>query len=266
MAFAPWVVYTMRMRPIIIGAGRGSRLQHNTEQVPKTLVPVMGRPMLDWILDAQAEAGFSRKDVIFIGGYKIDVVKARYPEFEYVENTDWPNNNILGSLLCARHLFNDGFTFTYADIVYDGAIAKNVTQSPHSIALGCDVKWRRRYVARSQHPETDAEKLRAEGERVVEISRKIDSDRASGEFIGVAKFDASGAAELVRAYDEAKSEWAGKVFREGRTFEKAYVIDLLQWMIERGSIMHRVDTPGAYMELDTIEDLSFASSWWESRG
>ena len=49
------------MRPIIIGAGRGSRLEHLTEEIPKTLVPVMGRPMLDWVLEALAAAGFSAK-------------------------------------------------------------------------------------------------------------------------------------------------------------------------------------------------------------
>jgi bifunctional N-acetylglucosamine-1-phosphate-uridyltransferase/glucosamine-1-phosphate-acetyltransferase GlmU-like protein len=41
------------VRALIIGAGRGSRLGHN---IPKTLVPVMGRPMLDWILEALKKA------------------------------------------------------------------------------------------------------------------------------------------------------------------------------------------------------------------
>ena len=40
------------MKAIIIGAGRGSRLKHLTEDIPKTLVPILGRPMLDGILDA----------------------------------------------------------------------------------------------------------------------------------------------------------------------------------------------------------------------
>ena len=35
-----------------------------------------------------------------------------------------------------------------------------------------------------------------------------------------------------------------------------------QWMIERGSEFHKVDTPGGYMELDTLEDLSMAETWW----
>jgi NDP-sugar pyrophosphorylase family protein len=69
--------------PVLIGAGRGSRLQHRTEEIPKTLVDVMGRPMLEWILDALKEGGFSRKDIVFVCGYKADVLRARYPEFTY---------------------------------------------------------------------------------------------------------------------------------------------------------------------------------------
>ena len=46
------------------------------------------------------------------------------------------------------------------------------------------------------------------------------------------------------------------------TFERAYLIDLVQWMIERGAEVHRVDTPGGYMEIDTEQDLAFAPRWW----
>src|SRR5437660_380178 len=90
------------MRPVLIGAGRGSRLSHLTDEIPKTLVPVMGRPMLDWILDALGAAGFRRRDVVFVCGYRADVLRARYPEFTYVVNDAWERNNILASLLYAR--------------------------------------------------------------------------------------------------------------------------------------------------------------------
>ena len=193
------------MRPIVIGAGRGSRLGPETDEVPKALVPVMGRPMLDWILDALGAGGFARKDVLFIGGYKIDVVRARYPELSYVENRDWERNNILGSLLCARESLSAGFVSTYADIVYRGSTVKKLVASPHDKVLACDTDWRRRYVDRSQHPETDGEKMRAEGDRVVELSRRIPSEKASGEFIGVMKFSADGAREMVGAFDEARA-------------------------------------------------------------
>ncbi len=250
------------MRPIVIGAGRGSRLGPETDDIPKALVPVMGRPMLDWILEALSAAGFAPSDVVFICGYREDVVRARYPKFTYVVNRDWECNNILASLLCAREHLTGGFVSTYADIVYRGSTVKKLAASAHDKVLACDTDWRRRYVDRSLHPETDAEKMRAEGPRVVELSRRIASDQASGEFIGVAKATSDGAREIVEAFDAARARWAGKTWREGRTFEKAYLIDLFQDMIDQGSAFHRVDTFGGYMEIDTREDLACAEKWW----
>jgi choline kinase len=250
------------MRPIVIGAGRGSRLGSETDDFPKALVPVMGRPMIEWILEALGAAGFAPRDVVFIGGYRADAVRARYPQFSYAENRDWEKNNILASLLCAREHLAGGFVSTYADIVYRGSTVKKLVASPHDKVLACDTDWRRRYLDRSKHPESDAEKMRAEGERVVELSRRIPSDAASGEFIGVTKFTAEGAREILDSFDAAKSTWAGKTWREGRTFERAYLIDLFQVMIEQGSAFHRVDTFGGYMEIDTQEDLACAEKWW----
>ncbi len=250
------------MRPIIIGAGRGSRLGPNTDDIPKALVPVMGKPMIEWILDALGAAGFARKDVVFICGYRAEVVRGRYPEFTFVDNHDWERNNILASLFCARSELAGGFVSTYADIVYRGSAVTKAVASPYDKVLVCDTDWRRRYVDRSQHPESDGEKMRAEGARVVELSRRIAPEKASGEFIGVAKFTPEGARELVSAYGAAQKQWSGKTWREGRTFERAYLIDLFQEMIEQGSAFHRVDTQGGYMEIDTREDLACAEKWW----
>lgn len=253
------------MRAVIIGAGRGSRLEHNTAAIPKTLVEVLGRPMLEWILEALSAAGFTERDVVFIGGYAMDEVQRRYPSFTFVENRDWEQNNVLGSLLCAREHLTGGFVSTYGDIVYDGAIVEKLRAAEEDVVLGCDVAWRRRYLDRTRHPESDAEKLRADGRRVLEVSRTIGGDLAAGEFIGVAKLSAAGAHQLVTAYDRAAARHAGGHYREGRSFERAYLIDLLQEMLEAGTPMYREDTNGSYMEIDTVEDLELARRWWATR-
>jgi choline kinase len=253
------------MRAIVIGAGRGSRLGHETDQIPKTLVSVMGRPMLDWVLEALEAGGFARKDVVFICGYAEDVVRARYPELTYVRNAEWEKNNILCSLLCARNELREGFVSTYADIVYEPAIVEKLVKNPNPIVLGCDTEWRRRYTHRSQHPETDAEKMRAEGSRVTEVSRSIPSAEAAGEFIGVMKLTASGANTFIDAFDRVQADHAGRIWRDRRTFEMAYMIHLLQHLLEQGAEMHRENTRGGYMEIDTLEDLAMAETWWQTR-
>jgi len=253
------------VRPVIIAAGRGSRLKNETDDIPKTLVEVMGRPMLEWILEAFESAGLKRKDVVFVCGYRAEVIKARYPDFTYVTNHDWQNNNILLSLLMAREYLGDGFVSTYGDIVYEGAVVQKLVASTADIALGCDTAWRRRYVGRTQHPETDAEKLRAAGKRVVELSRTIPSEQADGEFIGVMKLSQAGSVDFLDAFDQAERAYGGGMFREGRSFQKAYLIDLLSEMLEQGSPMQREDTAGGYMEIDTVQDLSMAEKWWKDR-
>ena len=254
------------MKGIIIGAGRGRRLAHLTDEIPKTMVQVLGRPMLEAILEAFAAGSLTPPDVIFIAGYRGEVVRAAHPELVFVENARWERNNILMSLLCAREHMREGFVSSYADIVYRPDAVRAVVASPHDIALVCDTDWRSRYDGRSQHPESDAEKLRADpGGRVTELSRRIPADEASGEFIGVMKLTAAGAARFVRAYDEALAGTGEQApFHEGRSIEKAYLIDLLQHMIAAGEPVHCVPVHGGYMEIDTTEDVGLAERWWRA--
>jgi len=253
------------VKPVIIGAGRGRRLRHLTDDLPKTLVHVLGRPMLESILEAFEAAGFARRDVTFIAGYRAEVIEARYPEFSYVRNEDWENNNILLSLVTARAHLEGGFVSSYSDIVYRPEAVVRAVASPHDIALVCDTDWRSRYVGRSEHPESDAEKLVADGDRILELSRTLEPSRATGEFIGVMKLTRAGAARFLRAFDEARREFEdAPTFREGRTFRKAYLIDLLQHMLERGEALHCVPMHGGYMEIDTTEDAAMAEGWRRS--
>jgi choline kinase len=251
------------LKPVIIGAGRGRRLKHLTDDIPKTLVPIVGRPMLEHILSAFAAADFRRDQVIFICGYKAEVIQARYPEFSYVRNEDWPNNNILLSLLYAREHLANGFISSYADIVYKPEAVTSLMASDHDITLVCDTDWRRRYENRSEHPESDAEKMRCDGDRIVELSRNIPSEDATGEFIGVLRMTPAGAARFLHHFDEARREYGDTdPFHEGRTFAKAYLIDLLAKMLAAGEPVHCVRMHGGYMEIDTTQDVGLAAKWW----
>jgi choline kinase len=209
-----------------------------------------------------AGGGFQPRDVVYVGGYLMPVIQRAYPEFTYVENKEWEHNNILASLFCAEPAMADGFVCTYADIVYRPEPVRHLMQSTADITLIVDTDFRRRYRRRSQHPESDAEKVRTQDNRIVEVSRRIPAEDASGEYIGVAKFTPRGTALLREHYHRVLAQHGDGPFQGAPSVRMAYLIHLFQDMLEHGVEMHKVDTHGQYYEIDTTEDYQIVQEEW----
>lgn len=231
-----------------------------TEDTPKCYAEIGGKRILDWICESLQKAGIRR--IAFIGGYQIDRIRADYPGFVFYENRNWEKNNILASLFHAEAEMEGPFLCSYADILYRPSVVRRAMESPHEITVVVDTDWRARYARRLKHPEEDAEKILADGERVLRIERSISPAEAQGEYIGVARFTASGARRLCEHYRRALNEHNGRPYRGAACFQKAYLIHLFQDMIERGVPIHKVDTAGDYMEIDTTEDYQIAQETW----
>jgi choline kinase len=137
-----------------------------------------------------------------------------------------------------------------------------LAESPDDMVLGIDTAWLARYEHRTEHPPDDAEKATVADGRVTRIHRQMPEAEAHGEYIGVAKFSAAGAARLREHYHRCRREFAGQPWREARVFEKAYKILLFQEMIEAGEHFAHVDTAGGYIEVDTQQDFEYARQHW----
>jgi choline kinase len=249
------------MKAIIIAAGRGRRLMPTTADTPKCYAEIHGRRMLDWALRAFAVAGIT--DICFIGGYQIEKVQRDYPQFTFRHNEGWEHNNIMLSLMHAEDLMGDGFICCYSDILFTSDVVQRVLQPPADIALSVDTHWLERYTHRTQHPPNDAEKVTVFNGCVTRVHRGIEPKDAHGEYTGIAKFTSKGAGQLLEHFHRAREKFSGKPFREAAVFEKAYLIHLLQDMIEAGTRMAHADTPGHYMEVDTQQDFDLARQYWK---
>ena len=62
------------MRAIILAAGRGARLRPLTDQMPKPLVPVDGKPLIEHHIEGLAEAGF--REIVINQGHLGDMLPA----------------------------------------------------------------------------------------------------------------------------------------------------------------------------------------------
>ena len=251
------------MRVIVIGAGRGRRLMPTTADAPKCFAEVAGKRLIDWAVEAFAASGL--KNVCFIGGYQIDKVKTDYPQFTFRHNNQWEHNNILASLFYAADLMDEPFICCYSDILFTADVIGRLARAEDDMALGVDTAWLARYEERTDHPPDDAEKVIAANGHVTRVHRQIPETQAYGEYIGVAKFSAAGAARLLDHYRRAQAAFAGKPWREATSFEKAYKILLFQEMIEAGERFAHVDTPGGYIEVDTQQDFEYARQHWLTR-
>ena len=58
------------LHAIVLCGGRGMRLRPLTEDLPKPLVPVRGRPIIDYIIDHLTASGVS--NIMLAGGYLVD--------------------------------------------------------------------------------------------------------------------------------------------------------------------------------------------------
>ncbi len=73
------------MKVVILCGGKGTRLKEQTEQRPKPLVEVGGKPILWHIMKIYAEQGF--KHFVLALGYKGEMIK------DYFMNYDWKAND-----------------------------------------------------------------------------------------------------------------------------------------------------------------------------
>ncbi|KXA90589.1 hypothetical protein AKJ37_01390 [candidate division MSBL1 archaeon SCGC-AAA259I09] len=64
------------MKAVILAAGVGERMQPLTQTNPKPLLPVAGRPILDYVLDSLK--GTNIRDVILVVGYLQEKIRERY--------------------------------------------------------------------------------------------------------------------------------------------------------------------------------------------
>ena len=111
---------------VILMAGSGSRLRGSDETFLKPFVPVLGRPLICYTIDALIHAGI--KKASFIVGYQsarmIEAVKQLIPskiEPCFIKNRDWRKQNGV-SLLTAANRVTSPFLLTMSDHLFDRSI------------------------------------------------------------------------------------------------------------------------------------------------
>src|SRR3954465_12537712 len=138
------------MRAVILAAGEGTRLRPYTLDRPKCLVPLAGRALLEWHVEALQRAGIEH--ITVVTGYRGELVDALgHPT---VANPRYDATNMVASLMCARDLLDGGddVVVTYGDLVFESRVARALAESDAPVGVTVDRQWQRLWERRMADP------------------------------------------------------------------------------------------------------------------
>ncbi len=122
------------MQAVILAAGKGLRLRPFTDNHPKPLVPVAGKPLLHYTLEALPDC---ITEIIIVVGYLGEQIREAIGDnwhgrpVRYVEQ---PELKGTGDALCqARNLVENKFLALNGDDIYDKVDLTELTQHNYSI-------------------------------------------------------------------------------------------------------------------------------------
>ncbi|MDC0517574.1 helix-turn-helix domain-containing protein [Candidatus Pelagibacter sp.] len=239
-------------KALIIAAGLGSRLKKHTENLPKCMLDFGGKTLLQRQIDSYKICGV--KDISLIRGYKKE--KINYKSIKYFENNDYKNNNILNSIFYAEKVINGNIIISYSDILFDSSVVERTLKSDHDISVVVDIDWRGYYVGRKDHPISEAENVIFNSNNEVEKIGKINTgnEEVHGEFIGMIKLSNRGTEIFKEHFHRLKKIYWNKPFQRAKTFQKAYLTDFIQELVDVGIKVHCVIIESGWKEIDTVED------------
>ena len=230
------------MKIIVLAAGQGTRLRPLTDDKPKCMVEINGRSIIERQLDVFERNGVEEKDICILTGYKDDVLKnhLRDKNVNFIKNDNFETTNMVCTLMCAKELINseDEIIISYGDIVYSDDIFNKIKNSSKDISVIVDEGWLSYWQKRCDNPLDDAETLKInENGELTEIGQKTnDLKDVQAQYIGLMKFKGNGIKKMVELCQEAERRSANgeNLWRTTRNYNKMYMTDLLQGLIDTG--------------------------------
>ncbi|GAB3228768.1 phosphocholine cytidylyltransferase family protein [Glycomyces halotolerans] len=243
------------MRGVILAAGQGRRLRPDTDELPKTLLPLNdSETILDTIVAGLVAVGID--DIAVTVGHAADRIRdhrpaleARYSARVTLIDNDRPDWNNAYSLWTAREHFRDGAVLVNGDTVHPHSIeSRLLAEAEHSSQL---------LLALDDHKTLtdEAMKVRIGPAGVELIHKEQPVATAAGEYIGVSLIPAGLADDLVKALEETYTR------DHTRYYEDAY-----QLLAERGEVATVSTGPVAWTEVDDHADWAAAKAIHAEKG
>jgi len=238
------------MNHIILAAGKGTRMKHHTTTRAKGMINFGGIPLLARQLHTIQK---SNPDNIFIiRGYRAnDIFFPKMNNVKYFTNKNYSKTNMIESLMCARQCFYKDAIVSYADILYNYEMLRDITNAYGDFVVAVDVNWEYYWKMRYGNIETDTESLRINDYGLITNIGEPNPplNKIDGRYVGLLKFSKKGLKIIEEIYD-SDEKW-----------KTAYMTDLLQEIINRGHNVFPLEVWNGWIEFDTVDDYRKNKGW-----
>jgi L-glutamine-phosphate cytidylyltransferase len=223
------------MTAIILAAGLGSRLQPLTEHVPKCLLELRGKTLLERQLDLLDTCRIEKVTVV-VGHNGQAIRNAVHGRVRFAEYPHFARTNNLHTLQYCGQLLATESVVLFADVLVEADALSRCILSDYDFALLVDTAGRR----------PDTMRIRLTGPLVTDVGAHVTVAECHGNFIGIAKFSSAGAIRLRRELDRMVEE---------TDFERSYYTQSLPRLAAKGQSIGAVDVGASrWFEIDNFAD------------
>ena len=123
------------MKAVILAAGKGTRLGSMTADFPKCLIPVNGKPIMQYQLESIEECGIS--ECLIVVGFKAEKVERHFgsqfrnTKLIYIKNDWFEETNNIYSLWLARHHLLEDIILLEGDVLFEPHLLEEIQRSLH---------------------------------------------------------------------------------------------------------------------------------------
>jgi|TARA_B100001750_G_scaffold180928_1_gene149448 choline kinase len=247
-------IFRNDLNAIILAAGQGTRLAPLTKNKPKCMVNLFGKTLLEWQISTFKKCGIT--DISVVTGYRADLIDL--PGLEFFQNKKFETTNMVESLFCASEKLNKSTIVSYGDIIFEKRVLDKLLESKHDFSVVIDKNWRKQWDTRFKNPLDYAESLRLNTTNdILDIGKKVqDIDEISGQYIGLMKFQNNGINIIKDFYHKCKEHSIknSNPLNPSLPFEKSYMTDFLQGLINSNYNLKAVKIENGWLELDSVRD------------
>ena len=242
---------------IVIAASRGGKLGDLTEDQPKCMVDIRGKPLLRRLVSTLKKGGV--RNVTVVRGYKKE--KIDLPSITTVDNDSYDTTGEAYSLSRALPHVEGDCILSYGDILFRRFILDALLASTADIVLAVDARGqgqdfhdagRKVDLVSCTRPFSGDYLEEIEPTAVLKIGNDLSSNEVHGEWIGLARTNARGS-EIIREQL--------KVMEKAKKLETATLLDLFSAILDAGHPITALYITGHWLDVDDAFDLAEARNF-----